>query len=287
MTQIHPKQLSSGGASNGQALVYNSTSGLFEPASVSESWTNAYTVDFTSLATETLTNGTETLDSKSWTIANSGNSSLFENTNGTGIRITPLGNSANRYDGGDRTLPIMTIPVTSLFADFDPGIHKLRLWIRFSLTNGFGVGNYQGWYGGFEPTGATANREYLAVGSRRDYGRNALWHMHSGTWAHGYRSTSVAITDGVAALDLIPYSRAIGWVKSQSGSDTWPEVSTMTTLGSLSLRPSLSSDAGPTFGVPYADVSDPCLNIFLSAFGWNYGSMTLTVRKLALDYTTY
>lgn len=282
MAKLHLKQLAQSGAVDGNTVSYDAASGLWVP----RAWTSAYEVDFTAQATLTLSDGAQTIDGKSWTCANNTHATTFVLTNGTGVQIRPKGDSNNRYDNGDRTLPILTVPVSTLWASFDPGQHRLRVWLRFALTNGFNIGNYQGWYGGFEPASAAACREYLAVGSRRDYSRNAMWHMHQNVWAHGYRGTDIAVADGVTALELTPYSSAVGWVKSQSGSDAWPDVSTMTTMGALTLRPALSTDTAPVFGVPSADTSNPSLNVFIGAFGWNYGSMTLTVRRLKLEYQT-
>lgn len=123
-------------------------------------WKTAYTVDFTAqsnLNIKTGGNGTKSIDGKNWTWANDANANTADVTNGTGIVVTATNTNTN-YNGGTRNCPILSIPVTSLFAGFDTLNHSLRLQVRLLLTNSITNFEYGGM--GFEYTTTPTSQNF-------------------------------------------------------------------------------------------------------------------------------
>ncbi len=75
-----------------------------------------YEVDFSTLANNTLTNGTETIDGLNWTVANAASLGTFEILNGTGLRLvagTSLG-AASAFTTSSQTAPHLYLPYSSI-----------------------------------------------------------------------------------------------------------------------------------------------------------------------------
>lgn len=123
-------------------------------------WKNAYTVDFTAQSSQNIRtggNGTKTIDGKSWTWANDANSNTANVTSGTGIVLAASNTNVN-YNGGTRNVPILTIPVTSLFSSYNIANHALRLQVRVLLTNS--ITNFEFVGAGFEYVTTPTNQGY-------------------------------------------------------------------------------------------------------------------------------
>jgi len=108
---------------------------FYPSAGAGGGWTTLYDVDFTSLANQDLTSGgdgNKTIDGKTWRADNTGNASIMDLLNGTGLRIQ-LG-SASEYLNGTRTAPIVALPITELTGDATP-FNPMRFWVEFSVAN--------------------------------------------------------------------------------------------------------------------------------------------------------
>lgn len=123
-------------------------------------WKNAYKVDFTSLTTQNLRtggNGTKTIDGKNWTWANDANVNTADVTNGTGIVIGASNANVN-YNGATRNCPILSVPISTLFPNFDIFNHTLRIQARLLLAGS--ITNFEFAGMGFEYTTTPTNQNY-------------------------------------------------------------------------------------------------------------------------------
>lgn len=85
--------------------------------SAGASW-HAYDLDFTAQGSQTFSSNTNyTIDGKTWTVGNQGNSSVFDILNGTGLRISP--NAGTNYYGGAASQPYIKIKLSDLYASID------------------------------------------------------------------------------------------------------------------------------------------------------------------------
>lgn len=92
-----------------------------------------YEVDFSTLATNTLSNGTESIDSLNWTVANAASLGTFEITNGTGLRMiagTSLG-AATAFTTASQLAPYLYLPLSSI-SNFDARHGRLIIEIYLS-----------------------------------------------------------------------------------------------------------------------------------------------------------
>lgn len=78
-----------------------------------------YSVDFSTLANNTLSNGTETIDGFGWTIANAAAATTFAVENGTGIHFDAAA-SSTAYTTSSRTATNMSILISTLIPTWDP-----------------------------------------------------------------------------------------------------------------------------------------------------------------------
>lgn len=99
------------------------------------SWRSVYSIDFSAQTTQTFSaDGNYTIGSQTWTVANKANATTMGITAGQGLVITP--NTTNSaYSSGARTMPLVSIPVTSLLSSYDSEAVDLRLWVYIAATN--------------------------------------------------------------------------------------------------------------------------------------------------------
>lgn len=78
-----------------------------------------YSVDFSTLANNTLADGAEVIDGFSWTIANAAAATTFAVENGTGIHFDAAA-SSTAYTTSSRTATNMSIQISTLIPSWDP-----------------------------------------------------------------------------------------------------------------------------------------------------------------------
>ncbi len=82
-------------------------------------WEVAYEVDFTALPDSggDFSDGTISLDGRSWTAANSSNANTFDLVAGTGLRIAPVQSTV--FDNTTQTAPYVEVPFKTLIGSYD------------------------------------------------------------------------------------------------------------------------------------------------------------------------
>lgn len=105
----------------------------------SDLWTTAYEVDFTALSSLNIKTGgagAKVIDGKTWTWANDAAVATCTVGGGSGILTTANATVTGYYEGGvTRTLGNLTIPIQSLFPNFNIGQTAVRVMCRVILTN--------------------------------------------------------------------------------------------------------------------------------------------------------
>jgi hypothetical protein len=102
-------------------------------------WTTVYEVDFTSLSTLNIKTGgagAKVIDGQTWTWGNDATAAACTVGGGNGVKTTASATVAGYYEAGvPRTLSNLTIPVQSLFPNFNIGQTAVRVLCRVLYTN--------------------------------------------------------------------------------------------------------------------------------------------------------
>lgn len=183
-----------------------------------------YEPDFSGLATNALTNGTESIDGINWTVANAASLGTFSITNGSGL-VMSAGNSlgaASTFTSSSQVAPHLYVPMSSI-PGFSPHYnYAIEIYCSNLVHEASGEGVFVGvWGAAATPYAASAARVRWAG-------------LFNGGAARNIRTTSqttattgdVAIgTHNVVGLAL----QADGQGRSYSGvwSSGWPTTWTM------------------------------------------------------------
>ncbi len=121
-------------------------------------WRGGYKVDFTELAAQTIVNGTQTIDGRTWTGVNVGNCASFAIVAGTGLQIVASA-TVTDYNGATRTAPMLQLPfLTGIFSNYAVGNYIVRLQARVLLTNA--NANFEGARLGVEALTTPTNQNF-------------------------------------------------------------------------------------------------------------------------------
>jgi len=137
VAKIQGYSVNSTAPTDGQVLTYSGVDGYWRPEPPTdgynlENWETVYTVDFSSLATQSFTaNGNYTIDGKTWTVENFANATSAGVVNGTGIRLVCNTNSTD-YINSTRTALLVKTKIKQLFPSFDLSVHQVRISAYYS-----------------------------------------------------------------------------------------------------------------------------------------------------------
>lgn len=126
-------------SNNWNKFVFSEATG--SNTTLSSIWTTVYDVDFTSLASQTISsNGSVTIDSKTWTMENFANASSVTVGGADGMKFAC--NTTNSvYNTTTRTGPMLLLPLTNIIPDIDSS-YSIRLWV-YELSNNANQNNEQ------------------------------------------------------------------------------------------------------------------------------------------------
>lgn len=198
---------------------------------------SAYTVDFSSLATNTLTNGSEIIDGLTWTASNiASRTTLAEVTNGSGIRMTHLTGSSSVFAGTD-TAPRIGIALNSLIPNYDPTA-RYMIMCRYSWGSApDSTGEYfaMGLYAAAASPHTNNALRFRGVVSRLDSGGDQVHDLVSGATFLSELTNPRAIPTGthnVLAIDLRGPTSFAAYSGLYSGG--WPEIADLVPMGESS-----------------------------------------------------
>lgn len=135
MALLNIKQLAVSGASDGDAMIYDSGTGLWAPTAIDvPAWTSVEEVQFHSQGNQTLGSDTNyTIDSKTFTKINSAkDATAMAVVNGTGLRVQPA--SATNIDGGDYSAPGLRRLLATVHPAITPST-PVRVAFRMAANN--------------------------------------------------------------------------------------------------------------------------------------------------------
>ena len=167
------------------------------------SW-QSYVLDWTSLASVAIANGANTIDGKIWTSQNWANASTFDILNGTGLRVSPI--AATDYNGGSVTLPILKIPLSSLFASID-WMTPCRVSILESDNQ---AANYDQVYVGIGTTDLTSWTAYGVSGHDSAKSVNRIFALNSEFTASTVSFYNSALTGSANDCMMLDFPGGIG-----------------------------------------------------------------------------
>lgn len=232
---------------DGNTLVYDAASRQLEfgaPTSgPSAGWTVEYEVDFTTLSTTSATgNGSFTIDGVTWTVENYANADHVRLLNGTGLQIDPNA-TASDYWVSVRTAPLLSVPLSSLIADYDWMSDSVRVFCEVGAANSdqnyelsaFSITKLP--YPGF--TGQVAyqlTHGYAGAGLVRE----ARMLRGNNVGSAGY-----AVSDDAGLIELGPAALDAAFLSGTMSGGVFPAASAMALRGVASLRPAGGFQATP------------------------------------------
>ncbi len=226
----------------------------------------AYDLDFTLLASLSLSNGANTIDGKTWQGSNSGAASTFDILSGTGLRL--FNNTTNSdYNNGTRTAPILEARITDFYPDYDPGKHRVRFWVQFTHT---ADQNFETARIGFERSGSETTQNFQT--GRQFNGGNLWFSTTTSTATSTAFSDSTDTTHDVGVVEFFNYSEMVSLSGLYSGSD-WPASN------QLKIRNRASQ-----FNINGGIKSPSDLAVFVCSSTTNTnGNMQMVVKKIRIE----
>lgn len=260
---------STGVVSDGYVLSYSTSDGYFKPAPIVNTtvgWIPVYEVDFANLTTQPFSgNGNVTIDGKTWTVANFANATSIGIVNGEGLKFVNNTTSTD-YNNGTRTAPLVTIPVTNLYPDFDIEKHEVRLLVQLTQN---GDANFELFFTGFEhATSPTSQSFTLGKGFSTGNGFASKMTLNASTTNPAQDTAN--FSDDVNITEMSDINRFV--TRTGTYSSGWPtdtrlrRVHYFTTGGDL----------------PFEKTSDINL-ILLSAQVNTSGTFVSTAQRLRLE----
>jgi len=178
---------------DGSTVAFRTLQTLYLPSTV------LYGVDFSALANNTLTNGTEVIDGRNWTVANAGLLGTFEILNGTGLRMingTSTGTGAT-YNATTRNTPNLVVPLSAFSWDGRYGI-IIELYVSSRTLEQNGDFVFVGLHGG-NAVPNSGSTERVRIASFRNSSGTIVF-----SETHGSTNTNTAVpgTSNVLGLNI-------------------------------------------------------------------------------------
>jgi hypothetical protein len=211
-----------------------------------------YEVDFTGLASDDIkSDTTHTIDSKTWTVANSANSTSMDVTNGTGI-VLVHGNPSTNIDGATESSPLLYADLSE-FATSPLPTDEWRLYVFYEITNldatfEFGAMGYRA------PSSWNATKNSaLVLQGYGNLGSDAFTLKLTGASqsdsTSGRTPAARPSTDRVAIIDLLQSGGRVVHYSGVTYSGGWPAPSAWKRIasGHWMVQSEVTDDLGPDF----------------------------------------
>lgn len=215
---------SNGAISDGYILTYSTSDGYWKPnplVNTTVGWISVYEVDFSVLTTQPFSgNGDVSVDGKTWTVANFANATSIGIVNGEGLKFVNNTNSTD-YNNGTRTSPLVTIPVSNLYPDFDIEKHEVRLLVQVTQN---GDANFELIFTGFEhATSPTSQSFTLGKGFSTSNGFASKMTLNSST--NNPAQDTANFSDDINITEMNDINRFV--TRTGTYSSGWPTNTTL------------------------------------------------------------
>lgn len=276
VAKIQNRNISSAAPSDGYALIWNANSSNWAPGNLSTAtnpsgWQGVYEVDFASLPSQSFSgNGSVTIDNKAWNVENFSAATSFGLVPTEGLKF--VCNTSNvDYNNGTRNALLITVPVSTIFPQFDIEKHEVRMLVQFSQN---GDQDFENFCSGFEHATAPTSQNFLICRGYNGAGPGQSFNIKD-----TLNSSSTNVQDNTNNTDdvMVIEMNSINEFKARTGaySSGWPSNTSLRKV-------KLFTTAGD---IPFEKTSDARM-VFSAITVNTSGTFVATVKKLRLEIRT-